>query len=100
MNRAIGGELRAFLVYLSTRMNERRHVSVPQTELAGIFGVSPRTIRDRVADAHRVGFLDTVVRGKPHTTAVYQAVVPLLGARSGVKMLVRPSGQAVSPLIC
>jgi len=29
-----------------------------------------------------------------------QAVMPLLGARSGVKMVVRPSGQAVSPLIC
>lgn len=75
-NRDITGEVRALLIELSYQMNQQRKVSIPQTRMAEEYGVSLRTIRTRIEDAHRADLLSTVVRGRPGMTAVYQGIMP------------------------
>ena len=70
------GETRVLLIVLADRMDQRRNASVPRAELAKMFDVDPRRITERVQIAHELGLLDTVVRGRPGITAVYQGLFP------------------------
>lgn len=57
-------------------MNANGNVSVPRSKLAADLGVAPARISEAIKLAKSLGFLDTVRRGRPGVTAVYQATLP------------------------
>ena len=67
---------RVLLLRLSDDMNHKGIVSIPRSRLAEEFGCDPALVTRWVTIAKRLGFLDTVRRGRPHVTAVYQATIP------------------------
>lgn len=67
---------RVLLLRLCDSMNANGVVSVPRSQLADEFGVAPARITENITLAKRLGFLDTVRRGRPGVTAVYQGLIP------------------------
>ncbi len=67
---------RVLLLRLADDMNHNGIVSIPRSRLAEEFGCDPSRVTEWVSLAKRLGFLDTVRRGRPHVTAVYQATIP------------------------
>jgi len=76
-SQSISNPVRVLLLYLADRMFADRKVSVPRTTIAQDLGVSERRVTARVSAARNAGFLDTVVRGQKHVTAVYQGLFPV-----------------------
>lgn len=72
------GEVRALLLYVAFHPRTKATAvwSIPRSELAATFDVHPRRITERIQRAHHLGLLDTVVKGRPGTTAVYQGTIP------------------------
>lgn len=71
------GEVRALLLYLAYQHADHRgFISVPRATLADVFGVVPARISERIERAKQLGLLDTVRRGRPGVTAVYQGMLP------------------------
>lgn len=68
----IGNGVRVLLLYLADHMRVDRTVSVPRSTLAKALNVTPSEITWRIKAATEAGLLDTVVRGRPGVTAVYQ----------------------------
>jgi hypothetical protein len=75
---------RLLLLRLSDGMDGHCKVSVPRSTLAAEFGVAPARITEWVRMAKELGFLDTVRRGRPGVTAVYQGLIPAREVRPGV----------------
>jgi hypothetical protein len=67
---------RLLLLRLSDDMNANAITQVSRTALAQHLGVAPARVTEWVRVAHRFGLLDTVRRGQPGITAVYQGLVP------------------------
>lgn len=67
---------RVLLFKLGEHMTARGIVSIPRSKLAEDLGIAPARVSERIAVAKMVGFLDTVRRGQPGVTAVYQAIFP------------------------
>ncbi len=67
---------RVLLLRLSDDMGATGKVSIPRTRLAAELGVAPARITEQMKLAKRLGFIDTVRRARPGTTAVYAATVP------------------------
>ena len=65
---------RVMLLRLSDEMDAKCIVSVPRSRLAADLGVAPARITEWVSKAKALGFLDTVRRGRPGVTAVYQGL--------------------------
>lgn len=72
----LGNGVRVLLLYLADHMKADRTVSVPRSQIARDLGVSPRQVTERMQAAHEAGLLDTVRRGRPGTTAMYQGLFP------------------------
>jgi hypothetical protein len=64
------------LVVLVDDMTVYGQVSVPRSKLAKKLGVHEARITERIREAVDARVLDVIVRGKPGTTAVYQALIP------------------------
>lgn len=67
---------RLLLLRLSDDMDAKGIVSVPRSRLADDLDTAPPRITEWIGQARQLGFLDTVRRGRPHVTAVYQATFP------------------------
>lgn len=92
---------RVVLLRLSDDMTTAGIVSVPRSKLAADLGVHPSRISEAVARARKLGFLDTVRRGRPGVTAVYQALVPpSQGVRPPGGDMVRHGAPPESPTWC
>lgn len=65
------------LVVLVDDMDPWGRVSVPRSVLAKKLAVHPTRITERVKEATDAKVLHTVVKGRPGTTAEYQAVLPV-----------------------
>lgn len=63
------------LLRLSDGMDAKGIVSIPRSKLAEEFGCPPARITEWINKAKAANFLDTVKRGRPGTTAVYQGLV-------------------------
>lgn len=72
-------------------MDAKCVVSVPRQKLAEMLGVHPSRVSERMADAKKLGLLDTVRRGRPSVTAVYQGLMPK------PSMVREPGGDMVRP---
>ncbi len=75
---------RLLLLRISDDMSETCIVSVPRSVLADHLGVAPARITEWIRTATVFGLLDSVRRGRPGVTAVYQGLVPSAGVRRGV----------------
>lgn len=67
---------RVLLLYLHDHMDNKGIVSIPRRKLAESLGIAERRITERMNLAKALGFFDTVRRGRPGVTAVYQATIP------------------------
>jgi len=72
---------RVLLLYLHDHMDARGIVSRPRSKVCADLGLHSARVTERLRQARDLGFLDTVRRGRPHVTAVYQAVIPALEVR-------------------
>lgn len=72
----INNSVRVLLLYLADNMRADRTVSIPQSRIAEALGVSTRRVKERIAAARSAGLLDTVRKGRPGTTAMYQGLLP------------------------
>jgi hypothetical protein len=75
---------RLLLLRLSDAMDGHCKVSVPRSALSRELGVAPARITEWVHMAKDLGLLDTVRRGRPGVTAVYQGLIPATEVRQGV----------------
>lgn len=66
---------RLLLLRLADQMSARAIVSVPRAQLAEALDCDPSRITGWVNEAKKAGLLDTVRRGRPGVTAVYQGLV-------------------------
>lgn len=64
------------LLFMGENMSAKGIVSTPRLVVAESLRVDPARVTEAVAAARRNGYLDTVSRGKPGFTAVYQALLP------------------------
>lgn len=80
---------RVLLLRLADDMNHKGIVSIPRTRLVDELGCHPARITEWVTLAKKLGFLDTVRRGRPHVTAVYQATIPPSRGTADVPLEVR-----------
>lgn len=72
----INNSVRVLLLYLADNMRADRTVSIPQSQIAADLGVNVRRVKERIAAARSAGLLDTVRKGRPGTTAMYQGLFP------------------------
>lgn len=79
-HRGISNGTRVLLLILADHMKRDGVVSQSRQQIARALGVTPRRITERVSEAHEAGLLDTLVHGKPGTTAVYKMLFPSHGA--------------------
>ncbi len=86
------------LLRLADSMDAKGIVSIPRSKLAEEFDCPPVRITEWINQAKAAGFIDTVRRGRPGVTAVYQGLyvnnlvregVPLLGTPQPTNNLVR-----------
>lgn len=73
----VSANVRLLLVYMSDYVRERdMNVSIPRTKMAGALGWSEQRVSERLTEAAKLGFLDSVSAGYRGHTAVYQATFP------------------------
>lgn len=75
-SRTLSDHAKVVLLLLGDRMRADLKVSVPRATIAREVGKSERGVTRSIAEAHELQFLDTVVRGRKHVTAVYSATFP------------------------
>lgn len=90
-HRGISNGTRVLLLILADHMRLDGSVSRSRTQLADDLGVSARRITERVSEAHGAALLDTIVAGKPGTTAVYKMLFPAHGADVRIMTKTAPS---------
>lgn len=78
------------LLRLADSMDAKAIVSVPRSTLAEEFACPPVRITEWINQAKAAGFLDTVRRGRPGVTAVYQGLYVGRLVREGVPPLGTP----------
>lgn len=83
---------RVAALWLADHMRADRTVSVPQKRIADALGITPRRVRERLAEVTDAGLLDVVVKAQPRTTAVYQGT---FGRGADVRP---PEGPNTAPL--
>ncbi len=67
---------RVLLLYLHDYMNHKGIVSRPRSKITADLGIHSARVTERLKLAKDLGFISPVRRGRPHVTAVYQAVIP------------------------
>lgn len=67
---------RVLLLHLHDHMDYKGIVSQPRSKMTADLGIHSARVTERLRQAKDLGFLDMVRRGRPHVTAVYQAVIP------------------------
>lgn len=75
-SRTLSDHAKVVLLLLGDRMRADLKVSVPRATIAREVGKSERGVTRSIAEAHELQFLDTIVRGRKHVTAVYSATFP------------------------
>ena len=75
-SRTLKDHTKVVLIFLADNMRSNLRVSVPRSTVAREVGKSERSVTRSVTEAHRLGFLDTVVHGRKGLTAVYAACFP------------------------
>ena len=68
------------MLLLADSMRDTGAVSVPRRQLAAALNLSEKRVTERIRHARELGYLDTVLKGRPGQTASYIALIPVHGA--------------------